>query len=132
MKLFVLEYEGSYTGGSKVVIAKDVKELCTKIKNVITDKRECQIRKLLNLPFKVNGYPRQKFLKLVESFDTIKDEILPIISNPKLSNYPGYSNGNIRPDWFTNFTMKDGLYLVYENESSEKEFKIISDTYHSG
>lgn len=143
MKIFVLEYNESYTGGGVVCIAKDKENLNnllrnyfdnredsdgTVIQNIVLDEELCEQLKYFN------KYRDNVFETDIKFFDTL-NEYCPLsikdlrtkINLDKVS----YSNGEVRVDWVEDqVNLPEGLYLIGEFETNSENIGIISDTYY--
>lgn len=142
-KLYVFEYNGSYTGGSIVIICEE-NELNEMLKEnhgqhqLISDEGNVLKYKLESLPCgNSDGIPQKDFVKLVREQNFPGQFLNRILDTLELTGdgYPGYSDGRVRLDWLLAFHIgepADGIYKVFEIDVQHEISRIISDTFHDG
>ncbi len=136
-KIYILEYNQSWTGGSIIAIAENIDELkeivTTHLKNekndiiLITDEYKVQLYKL-SKHRNISGYPVQEIIKLLNDKRLIKENILS-----QCIRENGYANNYYRIDWILQHFDFEGLILTETyNLKYTLKAHIVSDTYYSG
>lgn len=141
-KLYILEYNESYTGGTVVVICKDKEDLTKYLtKNYeensdkfindskpIFDEYTIQLYKLRSL----FSYYKDKLETTVEELSEILLRY-PLIETDVLKHCTrenGFENGKLRIDWILRTFDFDGLILIEEFDIETDREGIISNTYY--
>jgi hypothetical protein len=139
--VFIGEYNGSYTGGSRAWVspADDVLLGFGEAEDrLITDQRQNDLYRLSKIPCSTygpgDGVPLAKFVETVTKMFTgeFLQEVLEAVESPNSSNFPGHS-GRVRIDWLCtrDFEAEDGLYIVaHYPVSDDVPIGVVSDTYY--
>lgn len=140
MNIYVLEYNGSYTGGGIVALAESVEQLCkllqqhTEEQALVLDEHEVEIHNnLYRIPaYSADSITEEKFKALLK---TLSQSLQTRINKIDIDSYSYRSDGSVRLDWLiAKLNLKDGLYIVASYPLLDKttEAKIVSDTYYTG
>ena len=141
MKLYILEFNESYTGGSVIAIYRNYLEMKLRLSlkyNLILDPYLIELYKLDKLyanddNHTDNGISLKELTKILKEFPLIKEDILKLANIKNSKDYPesGYSTGNLRIDWILNKCRNyEGLILIDSYEVKSNKTGIISDTYY--
>jgi|WetSurMetagenome_2_1015567.scaffolds.fasta_scaffold00759_17 hypothetical protein len=149
--IFVAEYNGSYTGGSRVWVSTtdDVSLGCGEAElPLVTDQQQNDLYRLSRILYPTYGpsagIPHEKFVKTVTEMFTgeFLQKVLEAvkfssgkvhIGFPHNGGFPGYLDGRVRVDWLCtgDFEVQDGLYIVaHYPVSDDIPIGVISDTYY--
>lgn len=155
-KLFVAEYEESYTGGSVVFIGT-LKRFGNMRQDLVTNQTFIDLYNFYHKVVRKNLTPnssegevnnendliisRAKLQELCAKHLTNKKAIKIVMANAIPEN--GYNRklglhrydtncvDFLRPDWmYSKWQLPEGLYIVFVSDTNSKETGVVSDTYY--